>query len=89
MLVAVPRWHLVLLHIVRGAGTLTAMKAMAQAARGEAESVPERGRVSEDVFFVAPDWRAQRVTYGVGERIAADTRRLLGEHLAAVLTDPG
>lgn len=65
------------------------MKAMAQAARGEAESVPERGRVSEDVFFVAPDWRAQRVTYGVGERIAADTRRLLGEHLAAVLTDPG
>jgi hypothetical protein len=78
-----------LLHIVRGAGTLTAMKAMAQAARGEVESVPERGRVSEDVFFVAPDWRAQRVTHRAGERIAADTRGLLGEHLAAVLGDAG
>lgn len=91
MLVAVPRWHLAFLHILRGPGTLTALQAMAQVTSAEATSVPERGRVSPNVFFVAPDWRSQNVSAETQEGIAVDTRGLLGETLFGphgLLTNP-
>lgn len=81
VLVAAPRWHLLLLHILRGPGTLTALQDMARVASAEAAAAPELGRVSPNVYYVAADQRTQQVSSVSRGGISLETRGLMEEAL--------
>jgi hypothetical protein len=82
ILLAVPTWHVVLLHVPQGAGVLTALPLMAQLAYGAMDMAAKERRLSCDVFFVAPDRRIQRVARGAeGKGVTFETRGFIAEVL--------
>jgi tetratricopeptide (TPR) repeat protein len=63
LLLAVPAYNLGYLHIPRDPSVLSALAAMASAAKAHYDSIQETVKVSPDVFFIAPDGQAQQVTH--------------------------
>jgi hypothetical protein len=90
ILVAVPYWRLVLLHVLRGSGGLSSLSRIAQMTDlmlGSGE-IPMRERLSSDVFYVAPDGRVQVVARSDSVGPVVETRGLIREryfHPAGVL----
>jgi hypothetical protein len=82
VVVAVPYWRLVLLHVLRGGGgvaTIGRLAAMTESMLASG-SIPPRERLSSDVFYVAPDERVQVVGAGFTGGSAVETRGLIREH---------
>jgi hypothetical protein len=80
VLVAVPTWRLVLLHVLHGPTAPLAITYMAQSAAAGAAAAPVHERISEDVYYVAPGGRTQRVAHDDGGGgILVDQRGLIGE----------
>jgi hypothetical protein len=82
VLVAIPTWRTIILHLLSGAAVLPALRLMSQVAFGVMDLSPKDARLSSDVYFIAPDRRMQRVAHvSMFKRIALDTRGLFGEVL--------
>ncbi|WP_299532571.1 hypothetical protein [uncultured Streptomyces sp.] len=82
VMVAVPSWHTLILHVVRGVGVLTAVETMALAAGHWFRTAQGNQGVSPEVYFVAPDRRAQRVAYPDADgKVVIDTTGLMGDML--------
>ncbi|WP_307123005.1 hypothetical protein [Streptomyces sp. B1I3] len=82
VMVAVPSWHTLILHVVRGTGVLTAVETMALAAGHWFQTAEDNRGVSPDVYFVAPDRRAQRIAYPDADgKVVIDTTGLMGDML--------
>lgn len=82
VLVAVPTWRLVMLHVLSGPGVLKALKDMRLATSLAMAEAPERARLSPDVYFVAPDGRTQNVTQqSSSDHLVIETRGLIAEFL--------
>jgi hypothetical protein len=73
--VAAPHWWLVLLHILRGKGAMSAIEGMAQVAAAEHRRVSERARITSRVYWIdgALD-QAQVVASDARGRIEVSTR---------------
>jgi hypothetical protein len=90
ILVAVPYWRLILLHVLRGRGGLPSLSRIAQMTDlmlGSGE-IPMRERLSSNVFYVAPDGRVQVVGHSDSVGPVVETRGLIREcyfHPAGVL----
>jgi hypothetical protein len=82
ILVAVPYWRLVLLHVLRGGGGLASLTRIARMTDQmfEAGDIPPRERLSPDVFYIAPDGRVQVVARRDPAGPIIETRGLIGEH---------
>jgi hypothetical protein len=82
LLLALPSWRVVLVHLIGGPGVLAALKLMGTAADGEYEAAA-RERVSPNVFFVAGgDGPRQVVAFPDPQRgIVVETRGAIGEVL--------
>jgi hypothetical protein len=79
VMVAVPAWHTLILHAVRGMGVLTAVETMAMAAGHWFRTAQGDQSVSPDVYFVAPGHRTQRVAYPDADgKVVIDTTGLMG-----------
>ncbi|WP_030677609.1 hypothetical protein [Streptomyces cellulosae] len=82
VIVAVPSWHTLILHVVRGMGVLTAVETMALAAGHWFRTAQGDQGVSPHVYFVAPDHRTQRIAYPDADgKVIIDTTGLMGEML--------
>ncbi|WP_157874500.1 MULTISPECIES: hypothetical protein [unclassified Streptomyces] len=82
VMVAVPSWHRLILHVVSGMGVLTAVETMALAAGHWFRAEEGNQSVSPDVYYVAHDRRAQRVAYpDVSGKVTINTTGLMGEML--------
>jgi hypothetical protein len=82
VLLSIPTWRAVILHLPTGAGVLTAVQLMARVAFGVLNMAPESVRLDPDVYFIAPDRRIQRVARAIeSEGIRVETHGLIGEVL--------
>lgn len=82
VLVAIPTWHTIIVHLLSGAAVLTALRLMSQVALGFMDLGPKDARLSSDVYFIAPDRRMQRVAHvSMFKRITLHTHGLFGEVL--------
>ncbi|MFF5728254.1 hypothetical protein [[Kitasatospora] papulosa] len=82
LIVAVPSWHTLILHVVRGMGVLTALEPMALAAGHWFRNAQSDQGISPDVYFVAHDRRTQRIAYTDADgKVIIDTTGLMGEML--------
>ncbi|MBO0721068.1 MAG: hypothetical protein J2P41_09610 [Blastocatellia bacterium] len=92
VLVAIPTWHVVMLHALSGPGVMKELEVMALAPGLTMTEAPEQTRLSPDVYFVAPDGRTQKVTQRSGsDKIMIETRGLIAEYLfgpRGILKDP-
>lgn len=81
ILVAVPYWRLVLLHVLRGRGGLASLSRIAQMTDEVFRSaeIPPRERLSSDVFYIAPDGRVQIVSRTTSTGPVVETRGLIRE----------
>jgi hypothetical protein len=79
VLVAVPYWRLVLLHVLSGRGGLASLTRMARMVDQmfEAGDIPARERLSADVFYIAPDGRVQVVARRDSAGPVIETRGLI------------
>jgi hypothetical protein len=84
VLVAIPHLRKLMLHAIRGPGVLLAVETMGLVAHHLFDTAPEAVAISSDVFFVAPDGRAQRATYLRNDKVHVDLTKLLGETLSAL-----
>lgn len=82
VLVAIPNWDTIIVHLLGGAGVLPALRLMTQVAYGLRDLASKDARLSSDVYFIAPDRRIQRVgRVSIWKRVTLDTRGLIGEVL--------
>lgn len=82
LLVAVPSWRTVFLHVPSGKGTAAALDRMCRLALVANLQAEERTRISRNVYFVAPDGRRQQVSSAdESGQVTVNTRGLIGETL--------
>lgn len=81
ILVAVPYWRLVLLHVLRGHGGLASLSRIAQMTDEMFRSggIPSQEQLSSDVFYIAPDGRVQIVSRTTSTGPVVETRGLISE----------
>ncbi|MFF7365239.1 hypothetical protein [Streptomyces sp. NPDC008125] len=82
LMVAVPSWHTLILHVVRGMGVLTTVESMALAAGHWFRNAQGDRGISPDVYFVSHDRRAQRIAHTDADgKVVINTTGLMGEML--------
>lgn len=82
VMVAVPTWHTLILHVVTGMGALTAVETMALATGHWFRTAEGERGISPDVYFVTPDHRTQRIAYPNDDgKVIIDTTGLMGDML--------
>jgi hypothetical protein len=82
VLLSIPTWHAVVLHVLSGPGVLTAVKLMAQVAWGLKDMASEGFRLDSDVYFIAPDRRVQRVAWAARDAgVTVETRGAMADVL--------
>jgi hypothetical protein len=81
VLVSIPTWHLMMLHVLSGPGVAKVLERMAVTGQIEFAEARQHTGVSPDVFFVAPDGRKQTVAQRGGTDLVIETRGLIGEFL--------
>ncbi|AEV84270.1 hypothetical protein ACWT_3247 [Actinoplanes sp. SE50] len=82
LLVALPTWYTVLLHVLTGPGVLAALNVMGKAASAEHAAASGPKAVSPDVFFVNSAGKAETVVYSDSmDGLVVNTNGLIKESL--------